>query len=43
MKNLTLLTDFYQLTMSNAYFKEDLNKEKLIFDEFIRKNPRDGG
>ena len=43
MKNLTLLTDFYQLTMSNAYFKEDLNKEKLIFDVFFRKNPSDGG
>lgn len=43
MKNLTLLTDFYQLTMSNAYFIENLNEEKLIFDVFFRKNPSDGG
>ncbi|MGB5823061.1 MAG: nicotinate phosphoribosyltransferase [Proteocatella sp.] len=43
MKNLTLLTDFYQLTMSNAYYIENLNQEKLIFDVFFRRNPSDGG
>lgn len=43
MENLTLLTDLYQLTMSNAYFIENLNEEKLVFDMYFRKNPSNGG
>ncbi len=40
--NLTLLTDFYELTMMQGYFKSQ-NKETVIFDAFYRKNPCDGG
>ena len=40
--NLTLLTDFYELTMMQGYFKSQ-NKEKVVFDAFYRKNPCDGG
>jgi nicotinate phosphoribosyltransferase len=40
--NLTLLTDFYELTMMQGYFKSH-NKETVVFDAFYRKNPCDGG
>ena len=43
MRNLTLLTDLYEITMMQAYFKNN-NKNKMpIFDVFYRKNPMDGG
>lgn len=42
MKNKTMLTDLYQLTMNAAYF--DNNKDdKATFDLFIRKLPEDWG
>lgn len=40
--NLTLLTDFYQLTMMQGYFKNK-REEKVIFDAFYRKNPSGNG
>lgn len=40
--NLTLLTDLYQLTMMQGYFKAN-NKNTAIFDAFYRKNPCNGG
>lgn len=40
--NLTLLTDFYELTMAQGYFKNDANN-KVIFDAFYRINPSGGG
>lgn len=42
-RNLTMLTDFYELTMSAGYF-EDGQKDKVsVFDMFYRRNPDDGG
>lgn len=41
MRNLTLLTDLYELTMMQGYFKTGNNKT-VIFDAFHRKNPCDG-
>lgn len=41
-KNLTLLTDFYELTMAQGYYKNDTN-DRVIFDAFYRVNPSDGG
>ncbi len=41
-RNLTLLTDLYQLTMMQGYFKSQ-NDKYVIFDMFYRKNPCDGG
>ena len=41
-RNLTLLTDLYQLTMMQGYFKSK-NDKRVIFDMFYRKNPSDGG
>lgn len=41
-RNLTLLTDFYELTMMQGYFKNKTN-ERVIFDAFYRTNPCNGG
>lgn len=43
MKNLTMMTDFYELTMSQAYFKAGKKDEIAVFDAFFRKNPLGGG
>ncbi len=40
--NLTLLTDLYELTMMQGYFKNQTN-ETVIFDAFYRKNPSGNG
>ena len=37
-RNLTLLTDLYQLTMMNGYLKENCKDEVAIFDIFFRQN-----
>ena len=36
-RNLTLLTDLYQLTMMNGYLKEDMQDQVVIFDVFFRQ------
>lgn len=41
-RNLTLLTDFYELTMMQGYYEKGLN-ETVIFDVFFRQNPSKGG
>ncbi|MCI5793273.1 MAG: nicotinate phosphoribosyltransferase [Lachnospiraceae bacterium] len=38
-RNLTLLTDFYELTMMQGYFKEEEQNVNVIFDVFYRNNP----
>lgn len=40
--NLTLLTDLYELTMMQGYFKNN-NHDVVVFDAFYRNNPCDGG
>lgn len=42
-QNLTLLTDLYELTMMQGYFKHKDQNETVIFDAFYRTNPGDGG
>jgi len=37
-RNLTLLTDLYQLTMMNGYLKHDKKDEIAVFDVFFRQN-----
>lgn len=39
MRDLTLLTDFYQLTMMNGYLKNGVDNNTVVFDLFFRKNP----
>ncbi|MBO5727153.1 MAG: nicotinate phosphoribosyltransferase [Oscillospiraceae bacterium] len=41
--NLTMLCDFYQLTMSNGYFRADLAERICYFDLFYRSVPDKGG
>ena len=38
-KNLTLLVDFYELTMANGFFKEGMTDKTVIFDMFFREVP----
>ena len=41
--NHTLLCDFYELTMSNGYFKNGLSNKITYFDVFFRSVPDGGG
>lgn len=41
-RTLTLLTDFYELTMMQGYFKNKTN-ETVVFDAFYRTNPSGSG
>lgn len=42
-RNLTLLTDLYELTMMQGYYKCENANEEVIFDMFYRKNPDGNG
>ena len=42
-RNMTLLCDFYELTMSNGYFKCGIKDKTVYFDVFYRDNPDGGG
>lgn len=35
---LTLLTDLYEMTMMQGYFKNNKN-DRVVFDAFYRSNP----
>lgn len=41
-QNLTLLTDFYELTMMQGYYNNK-NYDRVIFDVFYRENPSGSG
>lgn len=42
-ENLTMLCDFYELTMANGYYKTDIKDKITYFDVFFRKIPDGGG
>lgn len=42
-RNLTLLTDFYELTMANGYLKSGVADTIAYFDMFFRRVPDKGG
>lgn len=42
-RNLTMLTDFYELTMANGYFENGMGDTISYFDLFFRNVPEDGG
>lgn len=42
-RNLTMLTDFYELTMANGYFKNGFKDTIAYFDMFFRTMPDGGG
>ncbi len=43
MRNLTLLTDLYELTMMQGYFENENVNQTVIFDMFYRSNPEGNG
>ena len=42
-RGLQLLTDFYELTMTNGYLKNGFTNVEVVFDVFFRKIPEQGG
>ena len=42
-RNLTMLCDYYELTMSNGYFVNGMREKIVYFDVFYRNNPDNGG
>ena len=42
-RNISMMMDFYELTMANGYFLQEDMDRKVAFDVFYRKNPDDGG
>ncbi len=42
-RNLTLLMDFYELTMAGGYFEEGYEEQTAVFDMFFRRIPDGGG
>ncbi|MCR4435882.1 MAG: nicotinate phosphoribosyltransferase [Clostridiales bacterium] len=41
--NMTMLADFYEITMGNGYFESGLKDKIAYFDMFFRKVPDNGG
>lgn len=41
--NLTMLTDFYEITMANGYLKHGIGEKKAYFDMYFRKVPDGAG
>ena len=42
-RNLTMLMDYYELTMANGYYQLGLKDQWVCFDVFFRKIPESGG
>lgn len=42
-RKLSMLMDFYELTMANGYFSSGMKDDIVYFDMFFRKNPDNGG
>lgn len=42
-RNLTMLVDFYELTMANGYLDNEVGNKTVYFDMFFRRIPDGGG
>lgn len=42
-RNLTMLTDFYEITMANGYLESGMAEDIAYFDMFFREIPENGG
>jgi nicotinate phosphoribosyltransferase len=42
-RDLSLLVDFYELTMTNGYFQKGLQDKRAVFEMFYRNNPDQSG
>ena len=43
IRNLTMLSDFYEFTMANGYYENEMKDTVAVFDAFYKKNPDGGG
>lgn len=43
IRNLTMLSDYYEFTMANGYYENGMKDTIAVFDAFYRKNPDGGG
>ncbi|SMP56107.1 nicotinate phosphoribosyltransferase [Anoxynatronum buryatiense] len=39
MRNLSMMTDYYQLSMMKGYLESGVHEDEVVFDLFFRKNP----
>ncbi len=42
-RNISMMMDFYEMTMANGYFHDKDMGRKVVFDVFYRSNPDEGG
>ena len=42
-RNISMMMDFYEMTMANGYFENGGENTKVAFDVFYRRNPDGGG
>ncbi|MBS5367404.1 MAG: hypothetical protein KHX71_06930 [Streptococcus mitis] len=42
-RNISMLMDFYEMTMAHGYFTKLENMDRVAFDVFFRRNPDKGG
>lgn len=42
-RNISMMMDFYEMTMANGYFQDHDQETKVAFDVFYRANPDEGG
>ena len=42
-RNISMLMDFYEMTMAHGYFTKLKNVDRVAFDVFFRRNPDKGG
>ena len=42
-RNISMLMDFYEMTMAHGYFTQHENTDRVAFDVFFRRNPDKGG
>ena len=42
-RNISMLMDFYEMTMAHGYFTQHENTDRVAFDVFFRRNPDRGG
>lgn len=43
IRNLSMLSDYYEFTMANGYYENGMKDTIAVFDAFYRKNPDGGG
>ncbi|MDE6458254.1 MAG: hypothetical protein K2L31_06615, partial [Muribaculum sp.] len=42
-RNISMLMDLYELTMTNGFYLLGKGAEKTVYDMFYRRNPDNGG